>query len=270
MSTPRVTRAQWGATPVDPNRPTRVGSMRGTGQHWVGPGIYGDGRLWDHSLCAGKVRGIQRAHMAGEYYDIAYNEVACPHGVRYEGRGYHVQPGANGSSFANQNWYAILALVGTGDPITRELLAALADAHEAYRDHGDAADDVTYHRHLLQTYAGRSTDCPGDTLIGHCRTGRFDHVEPTPAPTPAPTTTEEIDMRILVQLDGTDPVYISDLITRRWIQSGQELTDVRTELKRRGLSTDVQPVARMAPYGVLVGPDPEATVPAEPVGQVTA
>lgn len=265
MTTPRLTRAQWGAIAVDPARPTRVAETNGSATHWVGPGIYGTGRLWDHSLCAGKVRGIQRAHIAGEWYDIAYNEVCCPHGTRYEGRGHNVQTGANGSSYANRHWYAILALVGKGDPITPELLAALYDAHEDYRDNADAGTDTTYHRTLLQTYAGKSTDCPGDVLIGHVRNGRFRH-KADPAPTPAPpTTTEGTKMLQLVRLTGTDPVYVTDLITRRWVQSAQELEDLGTELHRRGLTSKVLTVKRMAPYGVLVGPDPTTVLPAPAV-----
>ena len=192
MATPRLTRAQWGAVPVDPDRPTRVPSTAGTAQHWVGPRVWGDaGPAGRHSLCAGKLRGIQRAHMAGEYYDVAYNEAACPHGYRYELRGHHVQTGANGSSAGNRSHYAILALVGEGDPTTPELLEALADAHEDYRAHAAAGDDTTTHAAILEKHTGRTTGCPGPGLIREESAGTFTQPsQEEPMPTAAEIATE--------------------------------------------------------------------------------
>lgn len=73
----------------------------------------------------------------------------------------------------------------------------------------------------------------------------------------ATTTTKEPIMHTLVQLKDTDPVWISDLITRRWVQSANELTVVQKSLKKAGIDTSVAVVSTLAPYGVPVGPQPQ-------------
>ena len=84
---------------------------------------------------------------------------------------------------------------------------------------------------------------------------------PTPAPSPTPTRKEK-DVKLLVQLEGTDPVFLSDLITRRHIVDGEDLTDVQTELAAGGYATTVKKVKRLKAYGVIVGNDPLAPEPA--------
>lgn len=259
MATPRLTRRQWGAVAVDPDRPTRVRSTSGTAVHWVGPTIGTRGQLWDHSLCAGRVRGIQRAHIAGEWYDIAYNEVVCPHGTRYEGRGHNVQTGANGSAAGNASHYAILALVGVGNVITRALLDGLYDAAEDYRRNADAGPAMTTHRDILRKHTGRTTECPGDVLYGLTRQGKFTHR--ATAPQPPTITWKEPSMKpVLVRVENTDPVYLSaDRVTRRWIENAADLATVRADMAAVGASTTVRVIkaAQLAHYGVLVGPAPK-------------
>ena len=68
-------------------------------------------------------------------------------------------------------------------------------------------------------------------------------------------------MKLLVQLEGTDPVFLSDLITRRHVVDGEDLKDVRTELTAAGLSTKIKKVKRLKAYGVIVGNDPLAEAP---------
>ena len=72
-----------------------------------------------------------------------------------------------------------------------------------------------------------------------------------------PTTAKEAIMHTLVQLKNTDPVWISDLISRRWVQSAKELTAVQKSLKKAGVPTTVTVVTTLAPFGVPVGPLPE-------------
>ena len=71
-----------------------------------------------------------------------------------------------------------------------------------------------------------------------------------------PTTAKEAIMHTLVQLKNTDPVWISDLISRRWVQTQKELTAVQKSLKKAGVPTTVTVVNTLAPYGVPVGPLP--------------
>ena len=86
------------------------------------------------------------------------------------------------------------------------------------------------------------------------RTGQRD---PGPAITTSTTTAKEAIMHTLVRLQNTDPVWISDLITRRWVQSPAELTLVQNSLKKAGVTHSVTVVSTLAPFGVPVGPLPE-------------
>lgn len=260
MSTPRITRAGWGAIDVPDDRPTRIASTDGTALHWVGGSTWGDaGSAGRHSLCAGKIRGIQRSHMAGEWYDIAYNEIACPHGYRYEGRGYHVQTGANGSAAGNRHFYAVLALVGSGDKVTTELVVALVDAFQAYRDRAGAGAATTCHRYVLKTFTGRTTDCPGDYLASLESAGRF-MAKPAPAPAPPTLTTGGFEM--LVKSATSDAVYVTDGVSRRHLPNPTALGDYRAARKAAGLPSasvhEVPTDARLdAAFGPIVGPAPQ-------------
>ena len=73
---------------------------------------------------------------------------------------------------------------------------------------------------------------------------------------PATTLPKETDMRQLVQLEGTAPVFVTNLIHRRWVTSPDELAVVKAELKAAGCPTTVKVVKRIEPYGEPVGRDP--------------
>ena len=160
--TTRLTREQWGA--LDPKRPlTSMATAKGCTVHYEGPRM----GAYAHSRCAGIVRAIQRSHMANVkqgWKDVAYNELACRHGVRYEGRGYRNEPGANGTSAANRGSYAICALIGEGDEVTPELKAALRDAIDDYRARG-AGNALYGHRDHV------ATKCPGNALYAWVKAG---------------------------------------------------------------------------------------------------
>lgn len=258
MTSPRLTRRQWGALPVPAGRPTHVDSTSGSAIHWVGPTIGTKGVLWSHTTCSAKFRAIQRMHMAGEWYDIAYNEGVCPHGTRYELRGHHVQTGANGSSAGNRSHYAILALVGVGNVQTRALHDALYDACEDYRRNAGAGPGITTHRDILRKHTGKITACPGDVLYGLARNGRFTHR--TTAPTPPVITWKEPGMKpVLVRVKGTLAVYLSaDRVTRRWIVDPADRNTVQADMAAVGASTTIRDItaAQLGHYGVLVGPVP--------------
>ena len=60
----------------------------------------------------------------------------------------------------------------------------------------------------------------------------------------------------LVQLEGTDPVFVTDLIRRRWVYTAADLVVVKAELKAAGLPTTVKVVKDIDPYGEPIGRDP--------------
>ena len=90
-----------------------------------------------HDKCAGKVRSIQGFHRDSRgWADIAYNAVVCPHGYVFEGRGVHTKSAANGSTQANDDWYAVCYLGGVGDPFTGEGKLGFIDAVQWLRREG--------------------------------------------------------------------------------------------------------------------------------------
>ena len=69
-------------------------------------------------------------------------------------------------------------------------------------------------------------------------------------------TRPEVDLRYPVRLDGTPHVYLSDGITRRWVQDAADLATTQELLRAAGLSTTVRVVQDLRPYGAVVGPTP--------------
>lgn len=62
----------------------------------------------------------------------------------------------------------------------------------------------------------------------------------------------------LIQHKGQNPVYVSDGIQRRWVQSREELESIQAFYKGHGMDDDVHVVLNLAGAGVLIGPDPYA------------
>lgn len=171
----RVLRQDWNARLATGAMNVIGATPEGCTVHWEGPKM-GD---YPHDRCAGKVAGIQRFHQVIRgWSDIAYNEIVCPHGVRFEGRGYGIGSAANGSTPANKASYAICVMVGEGDPCEQVVLEAVADAVADYRRFGKAGNVVKGHRDWIRT------QCPGDFLYGHVQAGTFSKGTASAAPRP--------------------------------------------------------------------------------------
>ncbi|MEU8920282.1 GH25 family lysozyme [Kitasatospora sp. NPDC048545] len=161
----RVPRAAWGAAaPTDAYTPM-TGAL-GVKIHYLGEAY----QFGDHSTCAAYVRKIQAAHMADpvqHWMDIAYNELVCEHGYRFEGRGHNVRSGANGNQTLNAQHYAICALVGSsGSTVpTDAQLQGLRDAIEDYQADAAAGPEIRGHKD------GYQTDCPGGPLYTWIQAG---------------------------------------------------------------------------------------------------
>lgn len=163
-----VTRAEWGAQP--PKQPwTYVASTQGVKVHYEGDPVPAD-LVSHHEWCAGRVRGIQAAHMADTsqgWIDIAYTAVACPHGYVFEGRGLHHETGANGNQPLNLAHYAVCGMVGNSG-LTQpsdDMLNGLRDAIEWLQQQGGAGPEIKGHRD------GYPTDCPGGPLYAWVQRG---------------------------------------------------------------------------------------------------
>lgn len=105
----------------------------------------------------------------------------------------------------------------------------------------------------------RGTACPGDRLYGLIRdinaraaalaTGT------APAPAPEPVLDDGGGMQALVQVKGQTAVYVTNGITRRWVQSPAE----RRELVKIGLVEDTVKDVSAATLKrlTLIGPEPK-------------
>lgn len=150
-----VTRAEWGARP--PRHKTLGQIRRPSTAHWNGPTVTVAGKTtWDHSKCAGLVRGIQNYHMdQNNWYDIAYNFIPCPHRYVFEGRGLNAVNGANGTNVGNKTSHAIMCIAGEGNPFPDDEKIGFRDCAKYIADNTDAPFECIGHRDH------KSTACPG-------------------------------------------------------------------------------------------------------------
>jgi hypothetical protein len=116
----------------------------------------------DHRNCAARVQGMQRYHMEEKgWLDVAYGHVLCGHGFVFVGRGFGVRSAANGTTEANDRYFAVCFLgddsAGRADvtPAARQALLQLI--HE-YRRRYPKAREVRPHSDFV------ATACPGDEL----------------------------------------------------------------------------------------------------------
>jgi hypothetical protein len=103
-----IPRSEWNALPPKSVTPWHPANLIGVTVHWFGVPAAAD----RHDLCDDLLRSVQKAHQAGEFVDIAYNHLVCPHGFAYEGRGFDRETGANGTRYANRNYAAVCYMAG--------------------------------------------------------------------------------------------------------------------------------------------------------------
>lgn len=149
-----ISRAAAGLEPPRSVTPLAPSRLRGVCVHY-----FGNPRLArDHRHCAARWRSVQQAHLANTaegYVDIAYNHGVCPHGFIFEGRGFGVRAGANGTREANTTHAAVVYMGGRGDALTPEARHALIRLIEKWRVLG-AGRDVRRHGQFVRT------ECPGE------------------------------------------------------------------------------------------------------------
>lgn len=77
------------------------------------------------------------------------------------------------------------------------------------------------------------------------------------APTPTPTPTKETPVaQYLVRREGQNAVWLSDLITRRWVEDPEDLAGIVAERKALGLAVVPAVKQTLKSYGVPVGEMP--------------
>lgn len=111
-----------------------------------------------HASAKSRWKSWQTYHMVTRgWVDIAYTMGVDNWGFVYAGRGAGVRTAANGTNYANQNYYAVCWIGGAKQTPTRAALSAIAWAVNALRDSG-AGMSVGNHSDF------RTTGCPGDDL----------------------------------------------------------------------------------------------------------
>jgi hypothetical protein len=133
--------------------------------------------------CYYQVRLIQHRHMhpspitGGErYWDIAYNYLICHHGYTFVGRGLASQPGANGSRYTNERYYAICGLIGSDDPKPTDAMLRETKAVMDWVRRYDQAGARVEGRHVKghkDVDRDPPTQCPG-SLYPYIGNGYFD------------------------------------------------------------------------------------------------
>lgn len=80
-----------------------------------------------------------------------------------------------------------------------------------------------------------------------------------PPKPPAPPTSQKEPSVVLVRVENTDPVYISDGISRRWVQNGNHLRAIQAAVRAEGGKGAVTVIkaADLDAFGALVGPVPK-------------
>lgn len=245
-----VTRAECGLRP--PRARTSAPLSAEDTCHWNGPKITVAGKLiWDHSRCAGLIRGIQNFHMDDrKWNDIAYNFIECPHGYTFEGRGLNIINGANGTTSGNRSSHAIMCLAGQTNPFPEKEKIGFRECVSYIAKHTLAPDGrCKGHRdHKL-------TECPGDERYHWVRRGM--PLAQVPVVPPIVKKGKKMDT-FLYQLVGEDAVWLvsGDLMSKRWVESREHLEGYQSLLQVSGLPTTVHRVAATEVVAIAIGSMP--------------
>jgi hypothetical protein len=154
-----VKRSDWGAAKARGHEHLDPAVVRGVALHYSG--MNSDEQA-EHRNCAGRVRGMQRYHMEEKgWLDIAYGHALCRHGYVFVGRGFGVRSAANGTTAANDRYFAVCFLgddtAGRAD-VTPQAYAALGELLRSYDRRIKRELDVRPHSDFVPT------PCPGREL----------------------------------------------------------------------------------------------------------
>lgn len=133
------------------------GRVRGIGRHW--PGTTTDHLSDDPEDVARYLQGWQDYHMDGRgWCDIAYQYAVDLSGGVWTLRGFHNRSGAH--TPWNEEYYAVLCVVGQFDRPTPSLLEGLAYLRRKALERTPSATDWKGHGQL----EGTNTACPGEFI----------------------------------------------------------------------------------------------------------
>lgn len=161
-------RSAWGARPArsGPGSLT-VSRVQGVALHW--PGM-GNSRKATQAQVASALRGWQDYHMDDRgWSDIAYQVAVDQAGRAWTLRGLRTQSGANGDADVNEEYGAILLVVGTGEHPTPEMIATVRAVVADFREIYPKGTAIKPHSAVRPD----PTDCPGDLVRALITAGSF-------------------------------------------------------------------------------------------------
>jgi hypothetical protein len=156
-----------------------ISSLDGVAVHWFASPKWAR----KHADCPALLRSVQRAHMAGEYSDIAYGHAVCNHGTVYELRGFSRTVGANGERYPgdkfpwNNKYGAVVVMIGVGQKPSKKALTSLRWILAEYPRRGAGLRVITH-----GSITGSA--CPGPELTRWVRKRMFANPEPVIVNTP--------------------------------------------------------------------------------------
>lgn len=147
-----ITRDEWGAAPAT-GSPYWMGPDVDYTVHWSGvtKGSYTPEQAYT------LVKADQVYHMNNGWRDIAYNFLVDRHGQIFEGRGFDIANGANGTTLSNQTSIAVCLILGPGDTFTQGHRNGLANLRLLHLQRGGGTATLVHRDHV-------STQCPGDEI----------------------------------------------------------------------------------------------------------
>lgn len=163
-----LSRSEWDARPARPGPGNlTVSRVEGAVLHW--PGM-GDRRIGSKASVASALRGWQDYHMDDKgWSDIAYQVAVDQAGRAWTLRGLRTQSGANGDNEVNEDYGAILLIVGTGEHPSPEMIATTREVIADFRDIYPNCKSIKPHSAVRPD----PTDCPGDLVRALITAGAF-------------------------------------------------------------------------------------------------
>lgn len=161
-------RSAWGArSPRSGPGNLTVSRVQGAVLHW--PGM-GNSRVIDKDDVARRLRGWQDYHMdAKDWSDIAYQVAVDQAGRAWTLRGLRTQSGANGDNEVNEDYGAILLIVGTGEHPTPAMIETTREVIADFRAIYPRGTAIKPHSAVRP----EPTDCPGDQVRALITAGAF-------------------------------------------------------------------------------------------------
>ena len=192
-----ITRAQWGARPPDGATALVPSDVLNIAFHWPGSAkaIDAGGDAGFARICSA-LRGWQDYHMdVRGWSDIAYQTAIDQAGRAYTLRGINIKSAANGGTYVNLHYGAILLVLGPGEEPSPAMLATARAVMADYRRRYSAIPNrPTWHGAIRPggTADAPSTDCPGPSAIAAIKAGLIDEDYATAPTTPPPPKDDEM------------------------------------------------------------------------------